>query len=65
MERFQSLYGSKVKVFVAMQAVELDDRFLEGSTLIPFQVPEGHPRPVGGHPTPDGGKPAHRKYSVG
>ena len=65
MEGLQSLYGSKVKVFVAMQAVELDDRLLEGSTVIPFPVPEGHLRPVGEQPAPDADKRAQRKYSIG
>ena len=63
MDKLRSLYGSKVKVFVAMQAVELADRLPRGSAVIPFPVPEGHP--VGEQPGPDGSRPEQRKYSIG
>lgn len=63
--KLESLYGSKEKLLIAVQPVELADSLPEGATVIPFPVLEGRPRPVGGRPAPDGGKPAQRKYSVG
>jgi len=65
MDKLQSLYGSEMKVFVAMQPVELTDRLPKGTAVISFPVLEGRRRPVGGQPAPAGGKPAQRKYSIG
>ena len=65
MDKLQSQYGNKVKVFVAMRPVEMAGSAPKGVAVIPFPIAEGRPRPVGGQPAPDGGKPPQRKYSVG